>query len=979
VITQTQNVVIEDITNPAITCPADQQLNSSTFCDAELPDYTNQVTVSDNCSAVGDIAIVQNPPAGTVVTDITIVTFTATDEVGNQNSCAINVEVIDVLNPQIVICAENDIQPLDISCSHTLGDYTSSITAVDNCTSQGDIALIQTPAVGSVFSGHGTVIPVTIEAVDESGNSISCAFEVTLEDTTAPVVVCPSDQTVSADASCMFQMTDFTGLVTATDNCSATADVTLTQDPLAGEMVSGTTTVTITATDEQGNAETCEFDLIAVDTTAPIITDCAPDVTEQVDANCEFALADYTALANVTDNCSPDLIATQTPPAGTVYSGDETEIVITLNYADANGNNTDCQFTVTLEDSVLPSITCPVNQDVVTTASCEYTVEDFMVQSVAMDNCSATADITLTQAPAVGTVVFGEGAVQDVTITATDLAGNVNTCTFQITLTDTIAPEITCGEDLVVVGDAQCQYELEDYTNHMTTSDNCDTDIEVTQAPAIGTVITGHGTTQVITLTATDNSGNQTSCEFMLTLVDNTNPEIVCIENQTLDAVADCTAELPDYMPQIITSDNCIETTLAQDPLPGTILPQGETVVTMTVTDINNNTQTCSFTVEVIDVTPPSVDCLPNITVPNDTDTSGNITTCEFTVTVNDTEAPVIECPENQTLEADENCQAIIPDYTSQVELWDNCSTDFTVTQLPAPGDQVEGDQLVGITVTDEAGNSILCGFTLEVVDTTAPQIECPEDIVQISPAVFYELPQVTDNCHAELELTAGLEPGEEFEHGYTTVTYTATDSYGNSTECSFEVLINTPPVGVNDSLLMESHVDITEINVLDNDTDADGDELTLTDAWTSSDDTEVWIDEDGTIEYQVYDEWCGTDTITYELCDQYGACDQAFLVIEVECYNGIVVPEGFSPNGDGVNDELYIEGILHFPEARVHVYNRWGRAVFKATGYQNNWEGKSTDALTVGTDRLPEGTYFVYINLEDGSKPIKAYVYLKY
>jgi gliding motility-associated-like protein len=445
----------------------------------------------------------------------------------------------------------------------------------------------------------------------------------------------------------------------------------------------------------------------------------------------------------------------------------------------------------------------------------------------------------------------------------------------------------------------------------------------------------------------------------------------------------------------------------------------------MTVTDINNNTQTCTFIVEVVDVTPPAVECLPNITVANDlgecgaivsymlptatdncavatvelteglasgqqfpvgetqmeitvTDTSGNQTTCLFTVTVNDTEAPVIECPVDQTLEADGNCEAIIPDYTSLVETWDNCSTEFTLVQLPAPGETAVGEQLVAVTVTDDAGNSTICGFMLEVVDTTAPQIECAEDMVQVDSIVLYQLPQVTDNCYAELELIEGLAPGEEFDHGYTTVTYTATDAYGNADTCSFEILVNTPPVGVNDSLILESHIDQTEFNVLENDIDVDGDELTLTDAWTSSDDTEVWIEEDGTIEYEVYEEWCGTDTITYEMCDQYGACTQALLIIEVECYNGIVVPEGFSPNGDVINDKLEIHGILHFPEARVEIYNRWGRAVYKTVGYQNDWEGFSTDALTIGDEQLPEGTYFIYINLEDGSKPIKAYVYLR-
>ncbi len=191
--------------------------------------------------------------------------------------------------------------------------------------------------------------------------------------------------------------------------------------------------------------------------------------------------------------------------------------------------------------------------------------------------------------------------------------------------------------------------------------------------------------------------------------------------------------------------------------------------------------------------------------------------------------------------------------------------------------------------------------------------------------------------------------------------------------------MINSAPFGIEDYLLLESHEDDGEINVLDNDGDPDGDAVFLTDAWTSSDSSEVWIAGDGTIEYIVYDEWCGTDTITYILCDGYGACAQSILVVEVECFSGVTVPEGFSPNGDGINDMLTIPGILHFPNSRIQIFNRWGREIFDVAGYQNDWDGTSHDRLDFGNGKLPEGTYFVLLDLGDGSIPVKTYVYLRY
>jgi gliding motility-associated-like protein len=113
--------------------------------------------------------------------------------------------------------------------------------------------------------------------------------------------------------------------------------------------------------------------------------------------------------------------------------------------------------------------------------------------------------------------------------------------------------------------------------------------------------------------------------------------------------------------------------------------------------------------------------------------------------------------------------------------------------------------------------------------------------------------------------------------------------------------------------------------------------------------------------------------------CDGYGACSEAFFVVEVECFDGVVVPEGFSPNGDGVNDFLYIEGILHFPNSKIQIFNRWGREVYQSVGYQNDWDAISKTGLDLGNGKLSEGSYFILVDLGDGSIPAKSYIYLRY
>ena len=94
-------------------------------------------------------------------------------------------------------------------------------------------------------------------------------------------------------------------------------------------------------------------------------------------------------------------------------------------------------------------------------------------------------------------------------------------------------------------------------------------------------------------------------------------------------------------------------------------------------------------------------------------------------------------------------------------------------------------------------------------------------------------------------------------------------------------------------------------------------------------------------------------------------------------CADDFFIPEGFSPNGDGINDEFVIRGIENYPHNIIIIFNRWGDKVFEANPYQNIWDGKSTQGFRVGGDQLPIGTYFYLLDLGDGSKIIKGTIFL--
>jgi gliding motility-associated-like protein/uncharacterized repeat protein (TIGR01451 family) len=80
-----------------------------------------------------------------------------------------------------------------------------------------------------------------------------------------------------------------------------------------------------------------------------------------------------------------------------------------------------------------------------------------------------------------------------------------------------------------------------------------------------------------------------------------------------------------------------------------------------------------------------------------------------------------------------------------------------------------------------------------------------------------------------------------------------------------------------------------------------------------------------------------------------------------------LVIPHGYSPNGDGVHDTFYIRGLTHLT-ADVQIYNRWGNLVYQQRNYQNNWNGHSNTGLRVNSE-LPDGTYYYVIKLNDNRK----------
>ncbi len=127
-------------------------------------------------------------------------------------------------------------------------------------------------------------------------------------------------------------------------------------------------------------------------------------------------------------------------------------------------------------------------------------------------------------------------------------------------------------------------------------------------------------------------------------------------------------------------------------------------------------------------------------------------------------------------------------------------------------------------------------------------------------------------------------------------------------------------------------------------------------------------VNPDFTVTYTPHAGYCnqsvnaGPDKFFYEVCLDDGRCHTSVVFVEVACEKLNIV-NGFSPNGDGVNDFFRIDGLQQYPDHELSIFNRWGGLVFKTKNYGSDWGG------SWGANNLPDGTYFYILNAGGGER----------
>lgn len=457
-------------------------------------------TTSGICAALP----VCTPPSGSSFgIGTTIVHCSATDPGGNAASCNFTV-VVTGGTPCTITCPSVAPQPSDAGGCTTVVTYPNP-TTTGSCGDPGN------PNPWSCNPPSGSVFPVGTTTVNCSTDvGTACSFPVTVTGTDAvpPVITtCATPTFVLADSNCQGVVPNVTSDVDATDNCTPTNLLTITQNPVAGTLVgTGTTTITLTVKDANNNSTTCTTGFFVFEPTLPTAL-CKP-YTAVLDATGHATVIAANVDNGSSDNCA---IASRTVTPSTFTCANKGPNTVTLTVTDPSGNSASCQTTVTVVDITPPAISCPLNITKNNDPGLCSAVVTYP-NATAIDNCSGVGTPVCTPA---SNSTFQKGTTT-VTCTVSDASGNLASCAFTVTVNDTQPPTIACLSDIISDFDPAVNGATVTYATPVGT-DNCPgaTTAQIAGLPSGSTFPAG---TTTNTFRVTDAVGNTAECSFKVTV-----------------------------------------------------------------------------------------------------------------------------------------------------------------------------------------------------------------------------------------------------------------------------------------------------------------------------------------------------------------------------------------------------------------------------------------------------------------------------
>ena len=458
--TQTYTYII-DTTNPVASCTTNKSVNvDSGECNYTHSGTAWNATATDNCDTSPALAYVLTGAtigSGTSLdgvnfdAGVTTVTWTATDDCGNDITCSYTVTVNENLSISVQPQNQTGCGSGTISFSVTASGASGTPTYQWQENQGSGWANISN---GGIYSG-ATSATLQLTGVTTGMNTWQYQVIVTGICTVNTLTSNAASLTVNASPSTSLAVSDAAICKPASGNVILTVTnaengVSYELKYLAGESLSPAVTGTGTGSNLnltilQANAPTVtttykvvatiagcssvdltDQPVVTVDAINPVISNCPSNITANVDAGLCSANVSWTA-PTANDNCAIQSFTSNYSPGASFATGETT---VTYTATDTNGNTATCSFTVTVNDNINPVISsCPAN----TTVS---TLNDLPVAATtalaigATDNCGIStvthADVHSLSCPRTVTRTY----------TVTDINGNQTTCQQVITVTN---------------------------------------------------------------------------------------------------------------------------------------------------------------------------------------------------------------------------------------------------------------------------------------------------------------------------------------------------------------------------------------------------------------------------------------------------------------------------------------------------------------------------------------------------------------
>lgn len=534
-------------------------------------------------------------------------------------------------------------------------------------------------ATGSFFAVGTT--SVTATAQEDSGNSASCSFNITVIDNEPPVLVCQPSVVLQLDANGEVPKPNpyLSGiLISETDNCAIVGGLGLTGPGTFTCAFLGSNKITIIQDDPSGNVGTCIVDMIVVDNLPP--TAVCKNATVALNASGEASIIPVNIDGGSYDNCGLRVVNISTFKFDCSNLGTN---MTTFTVFDFSDNEAFCTSTVTVVDNLAPNAVCK-DITVELNGLGEASIGPGSIDGGSTDNC----DIVFMAIDGGQFLTCADIGTHTFNLTLRDQSGNTSSCSAQVTVVDKIPPTITCLAPPAINNlPGQCQAYV--ILPVPSTGDNCfvkNLTNDFTGLPSANAFYPV-GTT-LVTWTVTDRSGNSTNCTVDVVVNDVEDPIARC-QDITIQLDATGNASITPGDVDGGSSDNCVVTSSSVSPNLFTCSDIGDNSVTLMVADNTGNPDNCSATVTVEDNIAPTVLCKA------------------ARVRLNKNGRGVLRISQ-------------IVDFAS-----DNCGVkSFMVSQRVFDCSDL-GENTVTVRVEDESGNPAECQASVEVVDRRAPDALC--------------------------------------------------------------------------------------------------------------------------------------------------------------------------------------------------------------------------------------------------------------